>query len=102
MGFLASKNTQETTLRFPVEKGYAEIFGLRLPINPMIGVRGLAPKKVKALLILLEITVATWTPRISEPGAQYIFLLNKKGHFLLWEIVTKSWQMGSLEQLALK
>lgn len=44
MGFLAEKNTQETHLTIPVDAGVAKLFGLQIPIKPMIGVIGVAPK----------------------------------------------------------
>lgn len=45
MGFLAETNTEETIQVIPVEEGYAKFLDLNLPIKPMIGVIGVAPRE---------------------------------------------------------
>lgn len=42
-GLLAEKNTEETKLIIPIRDGKAQLFGMELPIVPMVGVIGVAP-----------------------------------------------------------
>lgn len=42
-GLLGEKNTEESNYIIPIEDGKAQVFGLELPIRPMIGVIGVAP-----------------------------------------------------------
>ncbi len=82
MGFLADKNTEEKSFILPVEEEKVDLFGVRLPVEPMIGVIGVATKKDY---------LATDTPgahggnldtKDIGPGSTIYFPVNQEGALL--------------------
>lgn len=92
----------DRTRILPVKDGKTELGGLVLPINPMIGVMGVARLENPSPAAMPESTAATWTPRSSLRAAGCICLCRLKARCSRWATSMPSWATANCAARGLK